>query len=181
MFAFCGVAALMKVNLVFASFLAGYAAAQDRELFSDAIESLSRFSFAFFVPLYFVLVGFRLKLDEEYSIAMLAVFLAVACGIKLISVGLGARLAGFRGSDILNLAVATNARGGPGIVLASVGYDAGILNGQAFTTLVLLAVFTSQAAGAWLEHVLRKGWPLLSPTAPNPRLASKDEQDLQAA
>jgi Kef-type K+ transport system membrane component KefB len=75
---------------------------------------------------------------------------------------MGARLAGFRGLDLLNLSVATNARGGPGIVLASVAYDAGIINAAFYTTLVLMAVLTSQAAGAWLEYVLRKGWPLLS-------------------
>jgi Kef-type K+ transport system membrane component KefB len=82
--------------------------------------------------------------------------------MKLASVLLGARLAGFRGLDSVNLAVAFNARGGPGIVLASVAYDAKIINGPMYTTLVLLAVLTSQAAGAWLEYVLRKGWPLLS-------------------
>jgi hypothetical protein len=47
-------------------------------------------------------------------------------------------------------------------VLASVAYDAGIINGTFYTTLVLMAVLTSQAAGAWLDYVLRKGWPLLS-------------------
>ena len=88
-------------------------------------------------------------------------------------------MAGFRGLDVLNLAVATNARGGPGIVLASVAYDAGIVNAQAFTTLVLLAILTSQAAGAWLEFVLRRGWPLLSPV-PAPS-ASKEKPNLQAA
>lgn len=82
--------------------------------------------------------------------------------VKLISAGIGARLARFRGLDVINLAVALNARGGPGIVLASVAYDAGIINGAFFTTLVLMAIITSQVAGAWLEYVLRKGWPLLS-------------------
>lgn len=161
-FFYCSLATLLRVNLVFASFLAGYAVAQDREFFASAIEAVSRFAFAFFIPLYFLLVGFRLKIDGQYSVLMLIVFLGIACGIKLLSVGLGATLAGFRGLDVLNLAVATNARGGPGIVLASVAYSAGIVNAQAFTTLVLVAVFTSQAAGAWLENVLRKGWPLLS-------------------
>jgi Kef-type K+ transport system membrane component KefB len=71
-------------------------------------------------------------------------------------------LARFRGLDAINLAVALNARGGPGIVLASVAYDAGIINGAFFTTLVLMAILTSQAAGAWLGYLLRKGWPLLS-------------------
>jgi Kef-type K+ transport system membrane component KefB len=99
---------------------------------------------------------------------MLAVFLLLACAIKLASAGLGARLAGFGGLDIANLAVATNARGGPGIVLASVAFDAGIVNAPFYTTLVLVAVLTSQAAGAWLDYVLRRGWPLLSSDPPVP-------------
>ena len=110
-----------------------------------------------------MIVGYRLDLWKTFSITVLGIFLVGACAIKLLSVGLGARLAGFRGLDILNLAIATNARGGPGIVLASVAYDAGIVNATAYTTLVLLAVLTSQAAGAWLEYVLRKGWALLTP------------------
>ncbi len=177
MLVFCAAAALLGVNPVFAAFLAGYAVAQDREFFSTAIDSLSRFSFAFFIPLYFLLVGFRLKLDAGYSLVMLLIFLLVACGIKLISVGLGAILAAFRGLDVLNLAVATNARGGPGIVLATVAYDVGIVNAEAFTTLVLVAVFTSQAAGAWLEFVLRKGWPLLSQRPVGTALSSESEAE----
>jgi hypothetical protein len=30
--------------------------------------------------------------------------------------------------------------------------------------LILAAILTSQIAGAWLEYVLRKGWPLLAST-----------------
>ncbi len=162
LFAFAAVAAMLDVSLVFAAFLAGYGVASNRELFADALDSLGRFSFSVFIPVYFVIVGYRLDLWKSFSITVLGIFLVGACAIKLLSVGLGARLAGFRGLDILNLAIATNARGGPGIVLASVAYDAGIVNATAYTTLVLLAVLTSQAAGAWLEYVLRKGWPLFS-------------------
>ncbi len=182
LFAFCATAAVLQVNLVFAAFLAGYGIARDRETFSAALESLSRFSFAFFIPIYFLIVGLRLDLGRNYSFSMLGIFLVIACAIKLLSVGLGARLAGFRGLDLLNLAVATNARGGPGIVLASVAYDSGIVNAQAFTTLVLLAIITSQAAGAWLEFVLRKGWPLLSvPPSPAAATPAESETDLQPA
>ncbi len=70
-------------------------------------------------------------------------------------------LIGYR-LDTINLAITQNARGGPGIVMASVAFDAGIINAPFFTTLVLTAVLTSQACGFWLDHVLRKGWPLLS-------------------
>ena len=43
---------------------------------------------------------------------------------------------------------------------------AGIISSQFYTTLVVAAVLTSQIAGAWLDYVLRKGWPLLNPLTP---------------
>lgn len=162
MFAYTAIAAFFDVNLVFAAFLAGFGIANDREKFEDVLRSLNQFSFAVFVAPYFAIVGYKLDLSRTFSLKNLAVFVAAACVLKLLSVGLAARVAGFRGLDVVNLAVATNARGGPGIVLASVAFDAGIVNAMFYTTLVLLAVVTSQAAGAWLEFVLRRGWPLLS-------------------
>lgn len=162
LFAYCGLAAVFQVSLIFAAFLAGFAIAAERELFTDSLQTLHKFSFSVFVPIYFAIVGLKLDLGRNFSFLMLLTFFVAACAVKLLSVGVGAHLAGFRGRDIVNLAVATNARGGPGIVLASVAYDAGIVNGACYTTLVLLAILTSQAAGAWLEYVLHRGWPLLT-------------------
>ncbi len=162
LFAYTAIAAFFDVNLVFAAFLAGFAVASDREKFEDVLRSLNQFSFAVFVAPYFAIVGYKLDLSRTFSLKNLVVFVTAACVLKLISVGFAARFAGFRGLDVVNLAVATNARGGPGIVLASVAFDSGIVNATFYTTLVLLAVITSQAAGAWLEFVLRRGWPLLS-------------------
>ena len=159
-FAYVAAAALLGVNLIFAAFLAGFAVSRKR--LGEALETISRFSFAMFIPLYFSLVGYSLVFGKEFSVPMLLAFLAGACALKVIAVALGARLAGFHGLDVINLAVATNARGGPGIVLASVAYEAGIISAAFYSTLVLVAMLTSQAAGAWLELVLRKGWGLLS-------------------
>lgn len=162
LFAFTALARALNVELVFAAFLAGYATTSDRERFRESMESLSRVSFAVFIPVYFALVGYRLDLSRTFSWEMLALFAVGSSILVLGSVGLGAWLAGFRRLDIVNLAVATNARGGPGIVLASVAFDAGIINAVFYTTLVLTAVLTSQAAGAWLDLVLRRGWTLLA-------------------
>jgi Kef-type K+ transport system membrane component KefB len=162
LFLYSAVASASDVSLVFAAFLAGFAIGADQLLPADALASLGRVSFAVFIPIYFAIVGYRLDLGKDFSLSMLALFVVGGCVVKLISAGMGARLARFRGLDAINLAVALNARGGPGIVLASVAYDAGIINGAFFTTLVLMAIITSQAAGVWLEYVLRKGWPLLS-------------------
>lgn len=161
LFAYVGLAAMLDVSLVFAAFLAGFAMASDAEVLENTIESASRFSFAVFVPVYFAVVGYRLDLHHGFAFGILATFLVGSCALKMVSAGLGARLAGFDALASLNLAAALNARGGPGIVLASVAFDAGIINAAFYTVLVIAAVLTSQAAGAWLEFVLKRGWGLL--------------------
>jgi len=164
--AYTAIAAALDVSLVFAAFLAGFGVVvADLDELADAIAVVSKISFSVFIPVYFAVVGYRLDL-RNFPLQMLVVFLVAAGAVKLISAGLGAKLAGFGWLDSTNLAITLNARGGPGIVLASVAYDAHIINAQFYTTLVLAAVLTSQAAGAWLDFVLRRGWPLLSPQAP---------------
>lgn len=173
-FAYVAAAGLLEVNLVFAAFLAGFAVSRKR--LGQALETVSRFSFALFIPLYFALVGYNLIFGKNFSLVMLLGFLAGACLVKLLSVAWGARLAGFKGLDVINLAVATNARGGPGIVLASVAYEVGIISPAFYTTLVLVAVLTSQAAGWWLEFVLRRGWPLLEESIQQPALSPQHSE-----
>lgn len=164
---YCVVAGALDVSLVFAAFLAGFAVVhKKRRLFADALEAIGKVAFAFFIPLYFAIVGLKLDLIRGVSLGMIVVFLAGSCLIKILSVSLAGRFAGFRGLDLINLAITTNARGGPGIVLASVAFDAGIISSKFYTTLVVAAVLTSQIAGSWLEYVLRKGWPLLAPVGP---------------
>lgn len=160
--AYCAVAGALDISLVFAAFLAGFAVVhKKRRIFSESLDAIGKVSFAFFIPVYFAVVGLKLDLIRGVSLWMTLAFIAGTCIVKVFSVSLAARFAGFRGLDLINLAITTNARGGPGIVLASVAFDAGIISSKFYTTLVVAAVFTSQLAGAWLEYVLRKDWPLL--------------------
>lgn len=165
--AYCAIAALFEVNLQFAALLAGYGIVgglygSQRERFAAPVDAISKVSFGVFVPIYFGLIGYKLVFGRQFSFAILLVFLGGSSLISVFSAGLAAWLGGFRGLDIVNIALTTNARGGPGIVLASVAYDAGIINAAFYTSLVITAVVTSQIAGAWLRLVLSKGWPLLS-------------------
>jgi Kef-type K+ transport system membrane component KefB len=166
LFLYIALASLLEVNLVFAAFLAGFGViggikGTERERFSDSIDSIAKVSFSFFTPIYFALVGYKLALGKEFSLSMLLIFLVASSILALLANGFAAKLAGFKKLEIINLAVTTNARGGPGIVLASVAFEAGIINAPFYTTLVLTAIITSQIAGAWLRFVLSKGWPLL--------------------
>jgi Kef-type K+ transport system membrane component KefB len=178
---YCVVAGALDVSLVFAAFLAGFAVVhKKRRLFADALDAIGKVSFAFFIPVYFAIVGLKLDLIHGLSLWMMVAFIIGSCVVKIASVSLAGRFAGFRGLDLINLAITTNARGGPGIVLASVAFDAGIISPKFYTTLVLAAVITSQVAGAWLDYVLRKGWPLLSTSIRNDSVASPEDSPLAA-
>ncbi|MFF9205411.1 cation:proton antiporter [Streptomyces sp. NPDC014986] len=129
-------------------------------------DGLRSFALSVFVPVYFALVGVQLDLAHHFDFLFLCWFLALACAAKSFSVWLGARLAGERNTTAVNLAVAMNARGGPGIVLASVTHAAGIIDRGFFTTLVLLSVITSYLAGQWLGRAVTRGIPLTEEDAP---------------
>jgi len=178
---YCVIAGALDVSLVFAAFLAGFAVVhKKRKLFAEALDAISKVSFSFFIPVYFAIVGLKLDLIRGFSWKMMVVFLAGSCLIKIFSVSLAGRFAGFHGLDLLNLAITANARGGPGIVLASVAYDAGIISPTFYTTLVLAAILTSQMAGAWLDYVLRRGWALLTPSVSSPAMVSAEDPSLAA-
>ncbi len=133
----------------------------EKNRFEDSLNSINKVAFGIFIPIYFAMVGYKLIFGREFSFSFFIVFLIGSSLLKLFSVGLGAYFAGFKKLDIANLAITSNARGGPGIVLASVAYDVGIISGACYTTLVLTAILTSQFAGVWLRSVLAKGLPLL--------------------
>ncbi|MFF2012731.1 cation:proton antiporter [Streptomyces sp. NPDC058195] len=154
----------LGINPVFGALLAGASAAsadmrvtvpEQRAAASASWESLKKFSLAFFVPLYFANVGVQLDLAHHFAPLFFVGFLVMACLVKLGSVWAGARLAGEDNRVAVHFAVALNARGGPGIVLATVTLAAGIINEDFYAVLAMLSIITSQIAGVWL-HVFRK-------------------------
>jgi Kef-type K+ transport system membrane component KefB len=165
--AYVGVAGLLGVTLPFAGFLAGFGIvggmrATERSRLAEPLDMVGKFSFATFIPVYTCIVGYRLDFTREFSPLLVVAFLLGSSAIRLAAVGLASWVARFRGRDILNLAITSNARGGPGIILASVAFDAGIINAPFFTSLVVTAIITSQLAGWWLGYTIRNGWPLLT-------------------
>ncbi|MFF1463150.1 cation:proton antiporter [Streptomyces sp. NPDC058330] len=124
---------------------------------SASLGQLRGFAAGFFIPVYFATVGLKLDLVHSFDLWFTAGFILVACLAKALSAYAGARMTNRSKGESLDLAVALNARGGPGIVLATVSFDAGIVNASLFTTLVLTAIVTSQVAGWWLERAVSRG------------------------
>jgi Kef-type K+ transport system membrane component KefB len=149
----------LGINPIFGALMAGLAATRGDAVSSDtehvgravtAWESIKQFSLAFFIPIYFAVVGIKLNLVKQFDVEFFTWFLILACVVKFSSVWAGARLAGKSAKSANELAAAMNARGGPGIVLATVALAAGIISAQFYTAIVMLSIVTSEIAGLWL-------------------------------
>lgn len=119
---------------------------------ADSWRAVRQFSLAFFIPVYFFSVGLGLDLVHEFDVWFFVWFFLLCCVVKAFSVLLGALLAGRSLRWSIDLAMALNARGGPGIVLATTTLASGVVNRSFATAMVLLSVLTSQIAGIWLDH-----------------------------
>lgn len=148
------------INIMYAAFLVGYLVKSfvgDAEG-SDAkirMEALGDFSFSFFVPVYFALVGIQLDLIHDFSVFKFSVFFILAFGLEAVGTLILLQFTDLNQKTKLNFAITMNARGGPGIVLATVAYSYGIINVEFFTVLILTTMLSSLIAGYWLRKQQR--------------------------
>jgi Kef-type K+ transport system membrane component KefB len=155
----------LGVEAFFGAFVAGIVVGATEAEPSEATLAIKSFSLAFFIPVYFAMIGLELDLLHGFSPLFFVFFLLAACLIKAFSVYLGARVAGESNFSSWNLAVAMNARGGPGIIVASTAFAAGIIDQPFYAVLILLAIVSSLLAGSWLARVPKERLLTRSETA----------------
>ena len=163
MFVVSAVAGYLNVDTMFGALLAGIGAklALPSTLFKRLEQSILHISFSWFIPLYFAIVGLKLDLAKHFEPLFFLQFLIFATLAQTIIVFLSCKLIRQDHLTSFNFAMAMNARGGPGIVLSTVAFSAGIINQEFFGVLVMLALVTSWFAGSWLRFVLNKGWRIM--------------------
>jgi uncharacterized protein (TIGR04206 family) len=156
-------AAVLNVNVIFGAFMAGIVLGTmpDSE-FEDAKTQISSFGLGFFVPIFFAIVGFRVDLPGAFDPMLFFGFLTFSTVVEGVCVFAAMRIARCSPLSSWHFAVAMNTRGGPGIVLASVAFDFGLIDERFFIALVLVAITTSLASGAWFAHAIAKNLPLLN-------------------
>lgn len=147
------------INIMYAAFLVGYvvkAVAGVDARIKNAMDSLGNFAFSFFIPIYFALVGIQLNLLHNFSFLRFAIFFLIAFGLEGIGTFLMLQFTDLRDAVKVNFAITMNARGGPGIVLATVAYSYKIISVEFFTVLILTTMLSSLIAGYWLRSQQKK-------------------------
>lgn len=161
-FLFAAIASVLNINIIFGAFLAGIVVGMAPNGTINSVKvHIKEIGLGFFIPIYFAVIGLKLDFIRHFDLLFFLGFLLFAVIIKTFGTVIAAKLARQNWLSSINLGIAMNTRGGPGIVLAAVAFDLGIINETFFSTLVLIAIVTSLAAGYWLRFVVSKGWSLL--------------------
>lgn len=161
-FLFATIASIVNVNMIFGAFLAGIViGATSNQKITSVKVHIKEIGLGFFIPIYFAVVGLKLDLIHHFDLLFFLAFLLLSITVKTLGTVIAARLSHQNWLSSINLGAAMNSRGGPGIVVATVAFDLGIINETFFAVLVLMAIITSIIAGYWLKFVLTKGWNLL--------------------
>ncbi|HEY4693753.1 MAG TPA: cation:proton antiporter [Bellilinea sp.] len=106
---------------------------------------LRALSYAFFVPIFFVNIGLTINLREVSVSAlwlMLVISLLAVAG-KILGSGFGARLGKFSWIESLQLGIGMVSRGEVGLIVASIGLNAGHLTADAFSAVVGMILITT--------------------------------------
>ena len=155
----CGLLSKVGINIMYSAFIVGYvikAFFGKKKKTKDNINALENLVFSFFVPIYFALVGIQLNVIHDFSFITFGLFFIIAFGLEFIGTW-GMLLFSSLSNDMkMNFAITMNARGGPGIVLATVSYAANIINLEFFTVLILTTMLSSMIAGYYLRIQLKK-------------------------
>lgn len=152
----------LNASIIFGALFAGVVAGRISNKGLEVIkESVKKVSLGIFIPLYFAIVGVKIDLVNHFDMPFFFGFLVFTSVVAVLGTVLASKLIKLDWLPSFNLGLAMTTRGGPGIVLASVAYSAGIINETFFATLVLIAIATSLLAGYWFKFVLSKNWELL--------------------
>ena len=155
----CGLLYILGINIMYSAFIVGYlikAVFGTAETTKERMHSLEHIAFSFFIPIYFALVGIQLNVVHDFSIARFLLFFAIAFGLEFIGTWILLLPSGLKMNTRMNFAITMNARGGPGIVLATVAYSYNIISLEFFTVLILTTMLSSMIAGYYLRIQQRK-------------------------
>ncbi|HHY73877.1 MAG TPA: cation:proton antiporter [Bacillus bacterium] len=163
MFIIASIAGNLHVETIFGALLAGIVAkvALPKAMSERLEKGVSDISFSWFIPIYFATVGLQLDLVRHFSPLFFLAYFLFATLTQTLAVYITSRSLKQDHLTSFNLGIAINDRGGPGIVLSSVAFTAGIINQEFFAVLVMLALITSWIPGTWLRIVVNKGWRLM--------------------
>jgi Kef-type K+ transport system membrane component KefB len=133
-----------KVAAITGAYLAGVFIAQT-DLFHTVEEKIKPFSYALFVPIFFISIGLQTNLNllhvSDLPFAILLILVAIAS--KVIGCGWGALMGGMSRWEALRVGIGMVSRGEVGLIVAGIGLQTGMISEGVFSVAVLMVIVTT--------------------------------------
>lgn len=142
----------LNINIMYSSFVAGYIMKSLVPVNNKDINIIKQFSTCLFIPVYFALVGYKIDIINNFSFIRFLTFFIIAFSLEFIGTVSLLLFTKLKRKTIISLGITMNARGGPGIVLATTALSYDIINIEFFTVLILTTMLSSAIAGYWLNY-----------------------------
>lgn len=153
----CYATELIGLHAIFGAFVFGSVMprAGGEALRHEILERLEQVSVLLLLPVFFVIAGLQVDLStvDASALVELALILVVAIGGKFVGAYAGARLNRVGRRQAGAIATLMNTRGLTEIVILTVGLQLGILDGQLFSMMVVMALVTTIMAGPLLAWI----------------------------
>lgn len=134
------------IHAVFGAFLLGIAVNSSKHFTQDLKDAIHTMTSHVFAPVFFVAVGLKVNFLSSFDAPLILSVLVVAFFTKILAGLLGGALAGLDRRESLATGLGIAARGGMGIILATLSLDAHLINDVLFEALVVMALLTSMAS-----------------------------------
>lgn len=150
----------MGLHLMIGAFLGGMAIRES--LNRQTKQSLGRWSFGFFAPVFFAWVGFSVTFSGVAISWLVPLLVVLGMTGKVVGAGLGAKISGLNWAESMLVGVGMNGRAAVDLVLASVALGSGIIDRDLYSAVVFNAIIMALATPALLKVLSKwfrkKGW-----------------------
>ncbi len=135
------------IHAVFGAFAAGIGVSRSRYFTPEIRKGIVEFTSNILAPLFFAAVGLKVNFSDSFDLTLVLIILIAAYVSKMLAAWIGGYFAhlSLRESTVVGLGIA--ARGGMGIILATIALEAKFITPSIFTALVVMAIITSVSAG----------------------------------
>jgi Kef-type K+ transport system membrane component KefB len=157
---FAVIAHIMGLHLMIGAFLGGMAIKDS--LSRRTQQSIERWAFGYFAPVFFAWVGFSVTFSGLAISPLVPLLIILGFSGKVIGAGLGAKISGLTIPESVLVGVGMNGKAAVELILASVALQAGIIERDLYSAVVIMAAFMALTTPMLLKYLYnrfeRKGW-----------------------
>jgi Kef-type K+ transport system membrane component KefB len=135
------------VHAVFGAFAAGIGVSQSRYFTPEIKRIIIEFTTHILAPLFFAAVGLKVNFFNSFDLSIVLIILVAAYAGKMLAAWMGGFFSHLSWRESTSVGLGIAARGGMGIILATIALEAKFIPPNIFTALVLMAIITSISAG----------------------------------